>query len=59
MSMTAKERQHLKRLEEENRMLRENHTKQLRIYSDLLVEVIELKAVLALVRSAVGTKEET
>ena len=59
MSMTAKERQRLERLEEENRRLRENHTKQLRIYSDLLVEVIELKAVLALVRSAVGTKEET
>ena len=57
--MTAKERQRLERLEEENRRLRENHTKQLRIYSDLLVEVIELKAVLALVRSAVGTKEET
>ena len=59
MIMTAKERQRLERLEEENRRLRENHTKQLRIYSDLLVEVIELKAVLALVRSAVGTKEET
>ena len=55
--MTAKERQRLKRLEEENRMLRENHTKQLRIYSDLLVELIELKATLALVRSAVGDKE--
>lgn len=52
--MTAKERQHLKRLEEENRMLRENHTKQLRIYSDLLVELVELKVTLALVRSAVA-----
>ena len=56
--MTAKERQHLKRLEEENRMLRENHAKQMGIYSDLLVEIIELKATLALVRSAVGLKEE-
>ena len=57
MSMTAKERQHLKRLEEENRMLRENNAKQMGIYSDLLVEIIELKATLALVRSAVGDKE--
>lgn len=57
MSMTAKERQRLERLETENRMLRENHIKQLQIYSDLLVELIELKAMLALVRSAVGDKE--
>lgn len=55
--MTAKERQRLERLETENRMLRENHIKQLQIYSDLLVELIELKAMLALVRSAVGDKE--
>lgn len=55
--MTARERQRLERLEAENRMLREQNLKHVRVYGDLLAEVVELKARLELVRSAVDGKE--
>ena len=50
--MTAKERQKMQRLEIENRELREQHTKHMRIYGDNLMEIIELKAKLELIESA-------
>jgi len=50
--MTAKEAQRLQRLEIENRELREQHAKSMRIYGDNLMEIIELKAKLELIESA-------
>lgn len=50
--MTAKEAQRMQRLEAENKMLREEISKHMRIYSNTLCELIEAKAKLELVRSA-------
>lgn len=50
--MTAKERQKMQRLEIENRELREQHAKNMRIYGDNLMEIIELKAKLELIELA-------
>ena len=50
--MTAKERQRMQRLEIENRELRERVSKDMSVYSDNLIEIIELKATLELVQIA-------
>lgn len=50
--MTAKERQRMQRLEIENRELRERVSKDMSVYSDNLIEIIELKATLELVQVA-------
>lgn len=50
--MTAKEQQRMQRLEIENRELREQNAKHARIYGDNLMEIIELKAKLELIESA-------
>ena len=50
--MTAKERQRMQRLEIENRMLRELHSKDIGILGDVMTEKIELKATLELVQIA-------
>lgn len=52
--MTAKERQRMQRLEIENRELREHQAKSMRIYSDCILEIIELRAKLELIQSAIG-----
>ena len=52
--MTAKEAQKVQRLESENQMLREKLAKSMQIYGDNLVEIIELKATLDLVQSALN-----
>ena len=50
--MTAKEKQRMQRLEAENRELREMHDKHFEAYRDCLIEIVELRAKLALVESA-------
>lgn len=50
--MTAKEKQRMSRLEAENAMLRAQHEKHFKAYRDALIEIIELKATLGLVESA-------
>ncbi|MBK9497339.1 MAG: hypothetical protein IPO08_23025 [Xanthomonadales bacterium] len=50
--MTSKERQRMQRLEIENKMLRDEIAKHMRIYGDTLCELIDAKAKLDLVRSA-------
>ena len=50
--MNAKERQQMQRLEIENRELRNSHANHMRIYGDNLMEIIELKAKLELIESA-------
>lgn len=50
--MNAKELQKMQRLEEENKRLREEISKHMRIYSDTLCKLIEAKAKLELVQSA-------
>lgn len=50
--MTAKERQRMQRLEIENAELRERVSKDMSVYSDNLIEIIELKATLELIRVA-------
>ena len=50
--MTAKERQQMQRLEIENRELRNSHKNHMKIYGDNLMEIVELKAKLELIESA-------
>ena len=50
--MTAKDRQKMQRLEIESAQLREQHAKSMRIYGDNLMEIIELRAKLQLIESA-------
>lgn len=52
--MTAKERQQFQRLEAENRMLRAQLDKRMEFYRDQMIEIIELKATLELIRSAMN-----
>lgn len=56
--MTAKERQATRRLEIENAELRAAIANHMRVYGNALVEIIELKAQLELVRSAVNGEVE-
>ena len=51
--MTAKEKQQMQRLELENESLRRRNAEHVRIYGDNLIEIIELKATLDLVRGAI------
>lgn len=50
--MTAKERQRMQRLEAENRELRERVAKDAEVWRDQALELIDLRARLDLVRSA-------
>ena len=50
--MTAKERQRMLRLEIENAELRERVSKDMSVYSNNLIEIIELKATLELIQFA-------
>jgi hypothetical protein len=50
--MTAKERQQMQRLQIENAELRAAVANHMRIYGDNLIEIIELKATLELVKEA-------
>lgn len=50
--MTAKERQRMQRLEIENRELRERVAKDVDVWRDQALELIELRARMELVRSA-------
>lgn len=52
MTMTAKERQRMQRLEIENRELRERVAKDVDVWRDQALELIELRAKMELVRSA-------
>lgn len=52
MSMTAKERQRMQKLEAENRELRERVAKDAEVWRDQALELIELRARIELVRSA-------
>lgn len=49
MSMTAKERTKMVRLETENRIFREEMSRHMRIYGDTLAQLVELKAKLELI----------
>ena len=50
--MTKAESQKMHRLELENQELRAQHEKHMRVYGDNLIEIIELKATIELIRSA-------
>ena len=50
--MTAKEQQRMQRLEIENRELRDKCDKHMEIYRDQLYEIIDLRAKLELIASA-------
>lgn len=56
--MTAKEQQRMRRLELENAELRAAIANHMRVYGDTLVEIIDLKTRLELVRSAVNGEDE-
>lgn len=56
--MTAKELQKMQRLEIENHELRERIAKNMSVYGDQLILIIELKAKLDLVASALYGGEE-
>lgn len=53
MTMTAKERQRMQRLEAENRMLRERVSMDMNVYSNNLIEIIEMKAMIELIKAAI------
>ena len=50
--MTAKERQRMQRLEIENRLLRERASTDMDVVRNNIIEIIELKATLELVKIA-------
>jgi len=52
MTMTAKERQRMQRLETENRELRERLERSMEIYRHQVWELVDLRTKLDLVRSA-------
>ncbi len=55
--MTAKEAAKLRRLELENVRLREQVAKQMQVYRDQSIELIELRAKLDLLREVVGNEK--
>lgn len=55
--MTKNEAQKMQRLETENAMLRAQIGNHMRVYGDCLVEIIELKAKIELVESAIRGAE--
>ena len=54
--MTAKERQQMRRLEIENEQLREKISKQFEVYGNCLIEIIELRSTIELIKDAIGEK---
>ena len=52
--MTAKERQHMLRLEIENAELRERVSKDMRVFGDQAIKIIEQKASIELAKFALG-----
>ena len=52
--MTKQEQQRMTRLEIENEKLRRRVSEDMRVYGDLLIEVIELKATISLIDSAIN-----
>lgn len=56
--MTAKELQKMRRLEIENRELREKISQHMSVYRDQLVTICEMRAKLALIDSALHGGEE-
>ena len=56
--MTKQEQQKMQRLELENEMLRRRNAESMRIYGDNLIQIIELKATIELIKSAIGNKNE-
>lgn len=60
MSMTAKERQLMLRLQLENEQLRAQHKKHFDVYRDALIEIVELRTTIQLVRESItGRENET
>ena len=53
--MTAKERATLRRLELENQQLRETVARHIEVYRDQLIELIELRATVDLLRELIGS----
>ena len=51
--MTKQEQQKMQRLELENEMLRRRNAESMRIYGDNLIQIIELKATIELIKSAI------
>ena len=56
--MTAKEAQRMQRLEAENRELREKVITHIRVYGEALVEIVEMRAKLELIASALHGGDE-
>lgn len=56
--MTAKETQRMRRLEIENRELREKIANHMRVYGNQLMLIVEMKAKLELVESALHGGDE-
>ena len=56
--MTKQEQQKMQRLELENEMLRRRNAESMRIYGDNLIQIIELKATIELIKSAIGSQNE-
>lgn len=52
--MTAKEKTKMRRLELENQQLRAQHTRQIEVYRDQALELIELRAKLDLLREVMN-----
>jgi len=52
--MTKKEQQQMRRLEIENQELREMNAKHMGVYSNQLIEIIELKATIELIQEALN-----
>ena len=53
--MNAKERATMRRLELENQQLREQVAKHIEVYRDQLIELIELRATVDLLRELLGS----
>lgn len=56
--MTAKEQQQMRRLAIENAELREKITNHMRVYGQMLTEICEMRAKLALVDLAIHGEQE-
>lgn len=53
--MTARDRARLRRLELENQQLREKVARHIEVYRDQLIELIELRATVDLLRELLGS----
>lgn len=52
--MTKQEQQRMTRLEIENNEMREKISRHMAVYGDMLIEIIELKATISLIESAIN-----